>query len=988
MTKKYNNPIILNLNTYSYYSLLSSTLSIDEIILFAKNNNQKFVSLTDTNLYGAVEFYNKAIENDLLPVLGLHISYKSYELVLFIQNNIGYHNLIKISSFLKLDKEFDLNDFLDGIFILNKSDKVIDFLNCPIFSFNQNHDNRIACNEARYLCKEDNVILSIIKRIQTNAPIADVAELEEYHNLYLLDYDSFSKKFDSIAIENLNSIIQDINWKLEPITDNIYSSPSFSSKIELAIYLKDKCVESLNNKILLGIVKTDLKEKYLNRIEYELKIINEMGFNDYFLIVSDFVQECRNNDILVGPGRGSSAGSLVAYLLGITQIDSIKYNLIFERFLNPGRVSMPDIDIDVMDIKREKIIEYIFNKYGYEHVAHIVTFQKIKAKMAIRDVGRILNVDLKVINKICKLIPMEYENNLDDAISNGSELKSYADEFSDLFKISKKIMGLPRQNGIHAAGIILSKNKLIDVIPIQTGTNNCIVTQYSMEYLEQLGLLKIDILGLTNLTTIYNVLKLIKLVYKVDVDLEKISLNDKKVFDEISKANTMGIFQLESPGMRNLLKKIKPQNIEDISLCSALFRPGPQQNIKSFVNRRNKLETVEFIDYRSKDILLPTHGILIYQEQVIELVKNVANFSLIDADIFRRIISKKHESELIEFKAKFIDSAIKNGYSEKHISDIYNYIYNFANYGFVHSHSIAYSLIGYWMSFLKTHYPSEFMITLMASFNGNRTKIDEYVYECNRLDINILPPSINLSLKTFSLYKRKILFGFNCIKGIGEEISKKIISIRDSLPEKAFSTFPIAIKHLVANGIGEATIEVLILANAFDVFKMSKKYLLTNLKEYIATSKNIKSDGEYLFSPNLKDVIETEEDDSHYADREQELLGVRFHSNINVSRFDKIDEALIRKHNVIDISEAILSNSNCNVMASIISIKKIKTKTNKNMAFIKIFDKTDKLDIVCFIDKFLEDDFLNKNKIYIFSLKFSTKNHQLVGVIEVKQNEK
>lgn len=982
MKSDFNKPLILNLNTYSHYSLLSSALSIDEIILFAKNNNQKYVALSDTNLYGAIEFYNKSTENNLIPILGLDIIYKTHNIVLFIKNNVGYKNLVKISSYIKANREFDLNDLLEGIFIVNKSKDNINFLKCDIFSTNQNNENRIACNESRYFTKEDNIILSTIKRIQANTPINDLKDLEDDCDLSLIDENLFLKNFDSIAIQNLNNIIININWKLEPVSDNISSLIHFDSKTESNNYLRNKCIDTLNDKISIGLIEHYDRDRYLSRLEYELDVISKMGFNDYFIIVADFIQECRNRDILVGPGRGSSAGSLTAYLLGITGIDSIKYNLLFERFLNPGRISLPDIDVDVMDIKRDDVIDYIFNKYGYEHVCHIITFQKMKVKTALRDVGRILNVDLKIINKLCKLIPLEYEIDLDKAIEKNSELRDYANEFSDLFKISKKIIGLPRQTGMHAAGIILSKAKLIDVIPIQIGSNQNIVSQYSMEYLEQLGLLKIDILGLTNLTTIHNVLKLIKLVYKLEINLEQISLNDVEVFKEISKAQTVGIFQLESHGMRNLLKRMQPKNIEDISLCSALFRPGPQQNIKSFIDRRNKIEPVDFIDLRSQDILAPTHGILVYQEQVIELVKNVANFSLANADIFRRIISKKQGNELIEFKDKFIDSAIKNGYSEKNISDIYNYVYTFANYGFVHSHSIAYSLIGYWMSFLKKYYPSEFMITLMASFDGNRVKIDEYANECKRLNIEVMHPSINFSSKTFSLYKRKILFGFNCIKGIGEETSKKIISIRENMPNKLFVDFPTIVKYFTENGIGEATIEILILANAFSIFNLSKTYLLTNLKEFINSSKNIKSDGEYLFEPNLKNVEETIEDKIVLAEKEYDLLGVNFGNNVQSSNFKNIPEELVQKYNIVNISELISLKKDVNIAANIISIKRIKTKTMKDMAFLKVCDESQSLEIVCFIDKFLSNDFFDINKTYILSLKYSTKNYQLVNVKE------
>jgi len=420
-----------------------------------------------------------------------------------------------------------------------------------------------------------------------------------------------------------------------------------------------------------------------------------MGFADYFLVVQDYVNFAKSKGILVGPGRGSAAGSLVSYVLGITQIDPIQNNLIFERFLNPERATMPDIDIDFMDNRRNEVFDYIFEKYGVEHVAHIATFQRMKAKMAIRDVGRILGYELPIIAKITKYFSYEYDTDIDLAIKNDLTIKDFSNKYPELFKYAKHFLNYPRQLGLHAAGIVISAKKIDEIVPIQKSEDGYSVTQYSMEYLEPLGLIKMDILGLVNLTTISEALKLIRKEKNIELNLFEINLHDQKVFDSLSQGETLGIFQLESPGMTSLIKRIKPQSIEDISITSALFRPGPQKQIDLYLENRNHPQNIKYLHDSLKDILKITDGIMIYQEQVIEVVQRVAGFTLAKADLFRRAISKKNASKLSELKNDFINGGLANGYSREELLKIFDYIYSFANYGFNHSHSLAYSYISY-----------------------------------------------------------------------------------------------------------------------------------------------------------------------------------------------------------------------------------------------------------------------------------------------------
>lgn len=990
--KELNNKLLVsNLNTYSHYSLLSSTLSVDDIIDFAINNNQQYVSLTDTNLYCAIEFYKKATKNNLKPIIGLDISYQEFNLIIFAKNFDGYKNLIKISSFINKNETFELDDYLSNVFIVNKLNSNYQTDKVNVYYFDQKNPNRIAINTVRYINQEDDLIYNSMQYILNAKVIEDESELYSDNNYSLLTFDQLEKQFDEIAIANLNNEIKDINLEIKLNEFHLIKYPINDKKLNSKTYLRQLCLDGLNQKIQNEVIDSKSRKVYEERMDYELNIIDSMKFNDYFLVVQDFIAFAKSNNIVVGPGRGSAAGSLVAFLLGITEVDSIKYNLLFERFLNPGRVSMPDIDIDIMDVRRNEVIEFIFEKYGYDHVAHIVTFQRIKSKMAIRDVGRILKIDLKIINNICKLITMDFDDDLIGAIDNIKGLKQFADSYPMLFQISSKLIGCPRQTGLHAAGIVLSDVKLSEIVPTQFGSGGEVATQFSMEYLEELGLLKMDLLGLTNLSTIASIKKLINFLHKIDIDFNKMNLEDKKVFEYLSQGNTIGIFQLESPGMTNLVKKLKPVSIEEISICSAMFRPGPQQNIPSFLARRNKQEKVDYIHDSLKDILEPTNGIIVYQEQVINIVQRVGGFTTSEADIFRVIISKKHADQLEDFKKKFEIKAIENGYSKKEFDNIYNYIYTFANYGFNHSHSISYSLISYWLVYLKYYYPVEFMITLMSTFEGSAGKVEMLIEECKRLNINVLPPSINTSMKSYSLKKRDILMGFNSIKGIGEETSKKIIAAREKTKDKKFSSYIECVKELTLNGVGMSTIETLIYSGMLDCFNHSRNYLLNNLEELVSLSKQIKGNGEFLFDPILKkegdfdNVISQET----FILKQFELIGYDFNqsnsakqNNVETIELNDAQKEILSKYNLVDFDNINGEFADC--LVTVKSIRQIKTKQGKDMAFISLLDVNNKkMDVACFNAAYLNGYLETNGKQYIVLIKMADRGNQLLKVKEI-----
>ncbi|GHU50070.1 hypothetical protein FACS189459_3250 [Bacilli bacterium] len=494
--------------------------------------------------------------------------------------------------------------------------------------------------------------------------------------------------FSKSQLDNLTEMLKSINIVFPEKYKNNFVKYKKNSDPNKIIY--ELCLNNANE-----IFNNKVPVEYKDRIDYEISIISQMGFSDYFLVVQDYVNYAKNNNISVGPGRGSAVGSLVSYLLKITEVDPIKHGLIFERFLNPDRIGMPDIDIDFEDAKRNMVTKYLYDKYGSEHIAHIITFQKMKAKMAIRDVGRVLEMPLIIINSIVKYFGFDNENDIVKAINDSKELKEFNNKYPLLFELSNRILNFPRQVGIHASGVIVSDEPLTNIIPIQTSSDIIYSTQCSMDYLEEMGLIKLDILGLSNLSSISQMIELIHKNYQKNINCLDIPLDDSLIFKKLSNGDTSGIFQLESPGMTNLIIRIKPTSIEDISICSALFRPGPQKNIPTYLFNKQNPNDIVYINDVFKKILSSTYGIIIYQEQVIEIIKEICNFSTAQSDTFRKIISKKQIEKMNKIKDEFISAAINNKYTLDQANEIFNYMYEFANYGFNHAHSIAYSYISY-----------------------------------------------------------------------------------------------------------------------------------------------------------------------------------------------------------------------------------------------------------------------------------------------------
>lgn len=965
----------INLINHSHYSLLQSSLSLEQIVNFSIENNSDYASLIDINvMYGAYEFYKLCKEKNIKPIIGLQIIFNDSKLALIAKNYLGYQSLLKISSLIMTNKKFNLLDFLNNnlLIIRLSGEFTINSKNFYIANSN-NCSNSIAARETFYLDEKNYKIFKIIEAIK-NENVVDI-NLQEPIKLEnkLLTEQEFKNIFNSVELQNLQEIIDQINL-IFPIE---YNNNIIKFKNNLGIDSKEFLTSLTTKKLNLYLnehPKLD-KEKYFNRLNFELDIIKNKNFEDYFLLVYDFVNWSKNNNIMIGPGRGSAAGSLVSFCLNITEIDPIEYNLLFERFLNIERISMPDIDVDVMDTKRDELINYLFDKYGFNHVCHIVTFSRMKAKQAIRDVGKVLNIDSNVINKISKNIKSDFEINLIEAILNPDKFNSKFKKnlellkhefiaYKDLFYYSQQLIGLPRQVGTHAAGIILSENDLTDYVAVQSTLNNKLMCQTSMEYLEEMNLIKFDILGLRNLTIIDNIIKLINHTKKIKINLKSINLNDQNVFKLFKNANTNGIFQFESDGMKKTLKAIKPNCLEDLSIASAIYRPGAYENINLYLKNRNT-NNQQYLNNKIKDVLSPTYGTIIYQEQIIKLVQIIANFDKFKADNFRKAISKKKEELILQSKNEFIEGAKQNNYSEKEANNQFENMLKFANYGFNHSHSIAYALISYWLAYLKHYYPLESISVFLTYGEYNNEKLSSYLKEAKNFNINFQNPNINISSTSFVLLNSQIFFSFLSIANLGLESAKKILDIRNSEPNKIFTNALTAIAKLSSNGINKTSLINLIKSGSFDSLESNRTFLLSNLD--LLTDKKINAldkNNNFIFNfPLNKDIYD---DKNIYAEWEKEILGISF----SKSKYELIYEKYKSNYNLINIDELIYQNT-FNVLFKLKSIIKKKSKNKKDYLLLEILNNDNEYSITMFDDVDIYENDLKINEYYIANLRLS-----------------
>lgn len=702
----------------------------------------------------------------------------------------------------------------------------------------------VATNDIHYIFEEDSVPHDILLCIQTQKKVSDNDRMKyEGGQYYLKTEEEMAALFPYAkeAIENTHKIAMRCNVEIE---FGVRKLPRFQVPAEFYKetdddieaswnYLLHLCTEGLKKRY--ASVSKEEYEKLKERLDYELSVIKNMGFIDYFLIVWDFINYAKRNGIAVGPGRGSAAGSIVAYTLEITDIDPIKYDLLFERFLNPERVSMPDIDVDFCMERRGEVIEYVIEKYGKEKVSQIVTFGTLAAKGVIRDVGRVLDMPYAEVDAIAKMIPNELNITLEKALKMNPMLKESYDNNSQikyLIDMSMRLEGLPRHTSMHAAGVLISSKAVDEFVPLSRASDGTITTQYIMTTLEELGLLKMDFLGLRTLTVIQNAVRMIKKSQNIDLDLKNADYSDKAVYELIGSGKTEGIFQLESAGMKNFMKELKPDNIDDIIAGIALYRPGPMDFIPQYIEGKNNAENITYDCPQLEHILKPTYGCIVYQEQVMQIVRDLAGYSLGRSDLLRRAMSKKKESVMQKERHNFvygneeegIPGCIKNGISEEIANKIYDKMIDFAKYAFNKSHAAAYAVVAYETAYLKHYYPVEFMAALMTSFIENSSKVSQYIVICKNMGIDILPPDINKGERDFSVEDGKIRYGLSALKSIGKGVIDSIVEERNERGE--FTSLNDFVVRLTGKEVNKRTIESFIKAGAFDSFGLKRRQLM------------------------------------------------------------------------------------------------------------------------------------------------------------------
>ena len=894
------------------YSLLKSLIKVPDLINFLVEKDIKVCGICDENLSGSIYFYDLCLSNNIKPLIGLSIKIDDLDILLYAKNYDGYKNLIKINS-LKQEKLLELNDleeYLDNVLVILPSASVGLYTwfkdRCKVYFGYINQIEKMYVYKYSSDCLYIKEIKTLKKESVGYLKYLDMLRKEnvEEHDEYFMEY---------VDDTNYDKFIGEVN--IEIPKNNRYI-PKYRDNSKEFLRL-------LASKGLMKRLGGNVSKIYQDRLNYELSVIDKMGFVDYFLIVYDYVLYAKKNNILVGPGRGSAAGSLVSFVLGITEIDPIKYNLMFERFLNPERVTMPDIDIDFDALKREDVINYVKNKYGKNNVALGLTYTTLKAKLVLREVGKLLNIRDDLIDKFTKTI--KYDKLSDNLTLDvvRKYLTNYK-ELKEVFKISLELEGLKKNTSVHASGVVISSVRLDNIIPVLIDGDNLITGITVDEHLESMGLLKMDFLALKNLTTISNIINNIgKNV------LKDITFNESGVYKLFSDGDTDGIFQFETSLMKNLVSKIKPTCFNDLVASVALGRPGPINEANSYVLRKNGKEDITYINNKLSGILKETYGILIYQEQIIEILGLVGGFKYSEADIIRRAISKKKISVMNSYFEKFVNGAINRGYTYDEAKKIYDLIVKFASYGFNKSHSVAYAMVAYQMAYLKVLYPEYFLIEML---NNNTDKQSSYFAFLKSKGMILIKPDINISKIEFYVNGKNVVMPMWQIKGINREIAKKIIDVRGN---GFIDYFDFVSK--THEFLDKTVIEVLIKANALRSLKLNQNTLLNNLESAINYGL-LNDDSGLIKKPMIVEYPELS--DNILRSNELESYGY-YLSNHPSSRY--------KCFKLIDINKYLFKNIKCVVLVE--RINKIKTKKGDEMAFVRASDESGMSDFTIFPNK-------------------------------------
>ncbi|PFG14215.1 DNA polymerase III subunit alpha [Bacillus sp. es.036] len=992
----------VHLRVYSEYSLLDSPSRIEALIESAKQKGYQSLALTDKGtMFGTIPFYRACKAKGIKPIIGLdvrvgnrtalHTRDQFDHLVLLAVNKVGYDNLLKISTHMQcatgnipyIEKE-DLVENASGLIALSGSisskigqellhgeettafEMAMEYqrifkegfylemqdhslreerqLNLLLSTFaNKVNLPLTVTNAAHYINREDGEAHDCLRCIDAGQRFEDknLVALPN-HEYYLASSEEMTQRFRGYetALINTTDIAARCNVELNFNQTHLplYPVPDGVTAFD---YLKKICFDNLSERYSYQ------DERVTERLDYELSIINKMGFNDYFLIVWDFMKYAHEHQMITGPGRGSAAGSLVAYLLHITDVDPIEHNLLFERFLNPERVTMPDIDIDFPDVRRDEVIDYVHEKYGHDRVAQIVTFGTLAAKAAIRDVGRVLEVDNKLLDAMSKAIPSRPGLTLNQAKEESKVLKeliSSSKEGKRVFEIASTIEGLPRHTSTHAAGVVISAEPLTQHVPL-LGGHHINLTQFPMNDLEEIGLLKMDFLGLRNLTLIEGILNDIEEEMGQRPSLSTIPMDDEATFSLLQKADTTGVFQLESDGMRQVLRKLKPTEFEDIVAVNALYRPGPMENIPLFISGKHKERTIEYLHHDLEPILKSTYGVIVYQEQIMQIASKLAGFSLGEADLLRRAVSKKKREVLESEREHFVRGCLEKGYPKDIALKVYEYIVRFADYGFNRSHAVAYSVIAYQLAYLKANYSRYFFSSLLNSAVGNQDRLATYLAEAKQKGMMVQPPSINSSQETFTVEKNTIRFGLLPVKNVGRNAIEEIVQKRTH-PYKSLFDLCARISLKVVN---KRALESLIFAGAMDEFGVSRSSMLASLEGAMNYGSEQSGQEGFFQDGETEPAYESVPpfDEAEMLAFEKEAIGFYLTAHPLDPYLDKL-KGYVR--NVTKDAIEAEDRAPLRLAVEVLKVRSIRTKKGQMMAFLTLGDETGEIEGVAFPD--------------------------------------
>jgi DNA polymerase-3 subunit alpha len=1044
----------IHLRLQSSYSLAEGAIKIKRIAELAKKNNMPSIALTDNNnLFGALEFSLECVKYGIQPIIGSSLNlldvqenHNSSQINLLVRNKEGYKNLLYLSSISHTKQNNivgirieDLRNHANGLvcfiggqlnplFMLrlqNKTKKIYGFINIFLDIFSDSFFFEIQRINDSQLDEYENDFIDLstkykIPLIASNNVKFEKASDHYAHDALLCISQKATINQDNRIFSNPETYFKSSEQMYELFHDipeviennfNLALKCQFFPKEIFPKLPKFSNVEGLSeNELLIINAQRGLAERvrsynlseepYKKRLNYELEIISKMGFAGYFLIVADFVNWAKKNEIAVGPGRGSGAGSLVAWALMITDLDPIKYGLLFERFLNPGRVEMPDFDIDFCQNRRDEVIEYVSNKYGSDCVAHIITFGTLASRAAIRDVGRVLEIPYSEVDQFAKLIP--YNPNptssltLEESINSDKNLKEYVNKderISNIVDISLKLEGLHRHASTHAAGVVIGDSNLMNRVPLYKDPNTSVnATQFSMKYVEKTGLIKFDFLGLTTLSIIQDTIKLIHKTNK-EFNLRKISMDDKQTYNQLSKGDAVGVFQLESSGMSSVLRQLQPDRFEEIIAVVALFRPGPMENIPSFCNRKHGREKIEYLHPLLEKILKETYGIIVYQEQVMQIAQILSNYTLGEADLLRRAMGKKIQKEMDDQKNRFVEGSKKNGINVGEALIIFDLVDKFAGYGFNKSHAAGYALLAYQTAYLKTNFPYEFMT---ASLNYSIDRTDRIILlkkELSKLNIVLKKPDINYSNSKFSIEKvegtRSIRFALGAIKGVGVGSMNNLVSERES--NGKYSDIIDFMNRLKGDVINKRQLEKLIQSGSFDSIYKNRSKLFINVPNFVEIFGGIHNTNDnqtFLFEieklsfedKNIFNQETIEWSSSDLLKNELEVLGFYF-SNHPLSLYPK---NYFVKNNIVDFDYVIADSDidHSKVVGAILDIKERSNRDGRKYAFLTISNSKTQFELSIFSDKLREFRHLIKEgNVLIFHIDISRDNENIRMII-------